>query len=113
MTATPSATTDRLVPLGPLRTCLEQSLARIWQQLLGIDQVGRRDDFFELGGHSLLAVQVVSRVEQQCEVQIGLRDIFEARTVAELADRIKTLKWLVPGENPIDEDVEEREEIEI
>ena len=42
-----------------------------------------------------------------------LRDIFEARTVAELADRIKTLKWLVPGENPIDEDVEEREEIEI
>jgi acyl transferase domain-containing protein len=92
---------------------LEQTLARIWQQLLGIEQVGRRDDFFELGGHSLLAVQVVSRLEQTCDVQVSLRDIFEARTVAELADRIKTLKWLVPGDSAIDDDVEEREEIEI
>jgi NAD(P)-dependent dehydrogenase (short-subunit alcohol dehydrogenase family)/acyl carrier protein len=91
---------------------VEQSLARIWQELLGIDQVGRLDDFFELGGHSLLAVQVVSRVEQACAVQVSLRDIFEARTVAELADRIKTMKWLIPGESQ-DADVEEREEIEI
>ncbi|HEX4912514.1 MAG TPA: phosphopantetheine-binding protein, partial [Vicinamibacterales bacterium] len=91
---------------------VEQTLARIWQELLGIDQVGRRDDFFDLGGHSLLAVQVVSRVEQACAVQVSLRDIFEARTVAELADRIKTMKWLMPGESSLD-DVEEREEIEI
>jgi acyl carrier protein len=89
----------------------EQTLARIWQELLGIDQVGRLDDFFELGGHSLLAVQVVSRVDQACAAQISLRDIFEARTVADLADRIKTMKWLIPGSQ--DEDAEEREEIEI
>jgi acyl transferase domain-containing protein len=91
---------------------VEQMLARIWQELLGIDRVGRLDDFFELGGHSLLAVQVVSRVEQACEVQVSLRDIFEARTVADLADRIKTMKWLVPGQAE-DDLVEEREEIEI
>ena len=91
---------------------VERTLAQMWQELLGIDQVGRRDDFFDLGGHSLLAVQVVSRVEHACAVQVSLRDIFEARTVADLADRIKTLKWLMPGEVASD-DVEEREEIEI
>ena len=93
---------------------VEQGLARIWQELLGIEQVGRADDFFELGGHSLLAVQVVSRVEQAFAVRISLRNIFEARSVAELADRIKTLVWMAQGEQPpVDGDVQDREEIEI
>jgi acyl transferase domain-containing protein len=93
---------------------VELGLARIWQELLGIEQVGRLDDFFELGGHSLLAVQVVSRVEQAFSVQISLRNIFEARSVAELADRIKTLVWMTQGGQPAAEgDVEDREEIEI
>src|SRR6185437_561451 len=46
----------------PPRGELEQFLALIWRELLGLDQVGRRDNFFELGGHSLMATQLVVRV---------------------------------------------------
>ena len=55
---------------------VEQSLARIWSEVLKLDRVGRHDDFFELGGHSLLAVQVVSRDEA--------RDAWRGRGPAEL-----------------------------
>ncbi|HYD78164.1 MAG TPA: amino acid adenylation domain-containing protein, partial [Paucimonas sp.] len=51
----------------------EQAVAAIWQELLGVEQVGRQDDFFELGGHSLLAVQLVSRLRQALGVEVALR----------------------------------------
>jgi NAD(P)-dependent dehydrogenase (short-subunit alcohol dehydrogenase family)/acyl carrier protein len=89
----------------------EETLARIWQELLGIERIGRLDDFFELGGHSLLAVQVVSRIDQAFHVELSLRNVFEARTVAQLADHIKTLVWITQGEGAQPD--AEREEIEI
>jgi NAD(P)-dependent dehydrogenase (short-subunit alcohol dehydrogenase family)/acyl carrier protein len=90
---------------------VEETLARIWQELLGIERIGRLDDFFELGGHSLLAVQVVSRIDQAFHVDLSLRNVFEARTVAQLADHIKTLVWITQGETG--QPGAEREEIEI
>ena len=79
--------------------------------MLGIERVGRLDDFFELGGHSLLAVQVVSRLDQALNVELTLRNLFEARTVSALAEHIKTLVWIAQGEgDPSDGN---REEIEI
>jgi acyl transferase domain-containing protein len=90
---------------------VEETLARIWQELLGIERIGRLDDFFELGGHSLLAVQVVSRIDQAFHVELSLRNVFEARTVAQLADHIKTLVWITQGEGA--QAGAEREEIEI
>lgn len=95
------------------RTALERQLVAIWCDVLRVDRVGVTDDFFDLGGHSLLAVQVVSRVQQACAMQVSLGDIFEARTIAELADRIKTVKWLMRGEAGVENDVKEREEMEI
>ncbi|MFZ4851340.1 MAG: condensation domain-containing protein, partial [Caldilinea sp.] len=70
------------------RTASERSLAEIWQQVLGIGQVGVQDNFFGLGGHSLLATQVISRIRQQLSVELPLRALFEAPTVEGLAAEV-------------------------
>ena len=64
---------------------LEQQLAAIWADVLKVERVGRSDNFFELGGHSLLATQVISRIRQQLDVELSLRDLFEARDLAAFA----------------------------
>jgi amino acid adenylation domain-containing protein len=67
------------------RTEDEKIIAEIWVEVLGLEQVGIYDNFFELGGHSLLATQVVARIRETFQVELPLRTIFEALTVADLA----------------------------
>ena len=67
------------------RTPVERALAHIWADVLGLDQVGVDDDFMELGGDSLRASQVVSRVTGELGVDIPLRSLFQASTVAYMA----------------------------
>jgi len=70
---------------------IEQQVAGIWQELLGIEQIGIHDNFFELGGHSLLAVQTVSRLRELFQVELPLRTLLsEAPTVAGIASVIAT-----------------------
>jgi amino acid adenylation domain-containing protein len=64
------------------RTPVEQTLASIWSELLGLARVGIHDNFFELGGHSLLATQLISRVREKFQVEIALRQLFEQPTIA-------------------------------
>jgi amino acid adenylation domain-containing protein len=71
---------------------VEQALAGIWAELLGVERVGRGDDFFMLGGHSLLAVQMISRVRQAMEVEVALAAVFEKPVLSALADRILDLR---------------------
>jgi acyl carrier protein len=70
------------------RTPLEESLAAIWAEVLGVPQVGMEDDFFALGGHSLLATQVVARVRSDFAVDLPLHSLFTYPTVASLAAEI-------------------------
>ncbi|MEM8531176.1 MAG: amino acid adenylation domain-containing protein [Chloroflexota bacterium] len=64
------------------RTPVEALLVAIWQQLLGITEIGIYDNFFALGGHSLLATQVMSRVRTTFDVELPVRTLFETPTVA-------------------------------
>src|SRR5262249_18262526 len=68
---------------------IERAIAQIWQELLGLEQVGRYDHFFELGGHSLLAVQFVSRLRQVLDIELPLRELFSHPTLETLATVIK------------------------
>ncbi|MGH9939158.1 MAG: polyketide synthase dehydratase domain-containing protein, partial [Blastocatellia bacterium] len=67
------------------RNELESKLVEIWQDILGLDQVGCFDNFFELGGESLLATQLISRLDDAFQIELPLRVIFEAPTAADLA----------------------------
>lgn len=84
------------------RTDVEQMVAGIWKEYLGIDKIGVYDNFFELGGHSLIAVQVMTRIEKETGKRLPLAALFETSTVEKLALMLqmdgKSITWdsLVP-----------------
>jgi acyl carrier protein len=76
----------------PPRSPVEQTVAGIWDEVLGLERVGVHDNFFELGGHSLLATQVVSRLREALQVELPLYYLFETPTIAGLAERIEATR---------------------
>jgi amino acid adenylation domain-containing protein/FkbH-like protein len=76
---------DRIEP----RNEIEETLARIWSEVLGVKRVGINDNFFALGGHSLLAIQVISRLRAAFQVELPLRRLYETSTLAALAESLE------------------------
>jgi acyl carrier protein len=82
--------TGRAAYLAP-RTPLEEEIAALWRELLGVEGLGVEDDFFDLGGHSLLATRILARLGDDFGVDIPLQALFEAPTVAGLAESLGML----------------------
>ncbi|NJO81277.1 MAG: amino acid adenylation domain-containing protein [Blastochloris sp.] len=81
---------DRIMP----QTEVEQQLARIWQQVLGLDSIGIHDNFFALGGDSIISIQVIARANQ-AGMQLTPRLIFQYPTIAELAQQAQNAPTIV------------------
>jgi amino acid adenylation domain-containing protein len=70
------------------RNDVEQRLAEIWQEVLGKERIGVKDNFFEAGGHSLKAARLISRIKQNFDVHINLLNIFREPTIENIAEQI-------------------------
>ncbi|HOT90215.1 MAG TPA: amino acid adenylation domain-containing protein [Anaerolineae bacterium] len=95
------------------RNAIEATLARIWADALGLERVGVYDNFFELGGHSLLAGRIVAQLRDAMRVELSMHVIFEAQTVAAVAEYINAVQWAIAsqptGAHPQDQMREEGE----
>ncbi|MEP6743434.1 MAG: amino acid adenylation domain-containing protein, partial [bacterium] len=79
------------------RTPIEDVLATIWADTLGVARVGINDDFFALGGHSLLVARIVARVREAMRIELPMRTLFEASTVSALAREVELLRQTSEG----------------
>jgi len=79
------------------RSLIEENLVLIWNEVLGIERVGIHDNFFELGGHSLVAIRVNARISSELQVDFSVRNLFEAPTIAGLANKIEELRRVGAG----------------
>ncbi|HJT58662.1 MAG TPA: amino acid adenylation domain-containing protein, partial [Ktedonobacteraceae bacterium] len=70
------------------RSPIEEVLVEIWEEVLKVGQVGIQDNFFSLGGHSLLATQVISRLRKMLQIEVPLRNLFEAPTIADFVEHV-------------------------
>ena len=92
----------------------ERLIAGVWEGLLGVSPIGVHDNFFELGGHSLLATRVLAHLQDKVDLSLPLEAVFTSPTVAELAERIDTLRWVAAGVNDTqDQESGDREEFVI
>ncbi|SCK55859.1 non-ribosomal peptide synthetase [Streptomyces sp. WMMB 322] len=90
--ALPAPGTGRTAAAGEYvapRDELEQRIADVWAELLGVDRVGAHDDFFELGGHSLLATRVTGRLKAALHRDVRVRTLFERPVLAAFAKELK------------------------
>ncbi|MCW7539366.1 amino acid adenylation domain-containing protein [Aquabacterium sp. A7-Y] len=83
------------------RNDIERALAAVWCELLQLDRVGIEDDFFALGGHSLLATQAVARMRGVTGAALGIADLYQGPTIAQLAAQVAAISAGEPAADPL------------
>ena len=92
-------------------TPLEEQLAKIWAQVLGLNRIGIHDNFFDLGGHSLAATRVVSQVIKEFQLELAPQAVFQAPTVAEMAAVITERQITLQREKDLTRMIDELESL--
>ena len=103
---------NEVAPAGQI----EEMIAAIWREVLGLDRVGMHDDFFELGGNSLIGLQLMSRLRKLFVMDIPIAVLFDTPTIAELAANISDRQRLANDENNIEhllQDIEQLSDVEV
>jgi amino acid adenylation domain-containing protein len=80
--------------LVPPQGRVQEVVAAVWKDVLGLESVGAHDNFFDLGGHSMLAARLLGRLRDAFAVDVPLRSLFQQPTIAGLADVIQALQWI-------------------
>ncbi len=80
------------------RTEVELQLVHIWEQVLQRAPIGVHDNFFDLGGHSLLALKLLAQIERQFQQQVPLMTLFQAPSIAQLAELLSAQGCIVPAQ---------------
>ncbi len=97
---------------GP-RTPIEAEMAEVWRGVLGRDGIGIHDNFFDLGGHSLLATRLMARLHATFGVDLPLRNLFEAPSIAALAERVQAAQLTTGRQARSGDQRQKRREIEL
>ena len=96
------------------RTQVERSIAGVWQEVLHLENIGIHDNFFEIGGHSLIGTQIISRLRQIFQMDLSVRTLFEAPTIASFAESCEIIQATVQEQQgSFDTSNGEYEEIEL
>ncbi|TPG88815.1 amino acid adenylation domain-containing protein [Brevibacillus laterosporus] len=88
------------------RTWMETKLVQIWQEVLGLPNIGVKDNFFDIGGHSLRATNLVSKIYKELNQNLPLRDAFQYPTIEQMAEVLEKREEIAYASIPI---IEERE----
>ncbi|AVF26547.1 non-ribosomal peptide synthase/polyketide synthase [Paenibacillus larvae] len=83
------------------QTSTEIQLASIWQEVLGLEKVGIKDNFFDVGGHSLRATALVSKIQKQLNVQVPLREVFQYPTIEQMAQMLSGMEQMDYASIPV------------
>ncbi|MFO0142601.1 MAG: amino acid adenylation domain-containing protein, partial [Aphanizomenon sp.] len=78
------------------QTDVERTIATVWEKVLHLENIGIHDNFFEIGGHSLLATQIISRLRQILQMDLSVRTLFTAPTIASFAEYCETIQGKLP-----------------
>ncbi|WP_336604367.1 amino acid adenylation domain-containing protein, partial [Paenibacillus sp. MMS18-CY102] len=87
------------------RTPMEAQLAQIWQEVLGLERIGMKDNFFDIGGHSLRATTLVAKMHKEMGIEMPLREVFQYSTIEQMAEVISGKEQNTYGSIPV---IEER-----
>ncbi|SFB47227.1 non-ribosomal peptide synthetase, partial [Clostridium frigidicarnis] len=97
---------ERLTSYEAPRNALEETLVRVWSEILGIQKIGINDNFFELGGHSLKAMTLISKIHKETNKEVPLKELFKSPTIKGLS------KFIEEAEESIYSKIEKVEERE-